>query len=202
MAALRPWTKYSWAGIIPHLPPEGNPRHNAAMAHPVRVFGLAGWSGAGKTVLLTRLIPHLVANGLRVSTVKRAHHDFDVDREGKDSWAHRQAGATEVLVASSRRFALMHELRGEPELPLPALLERLGPADLVLIEGFKREKHPKLEVFRADNRKSPLHPDDRSIVAIASDVPFPDAGRPVVGLDDIAAIAAIVLREAIPLPEA
>ncbi|MFY9990551.1 MAG: molybdopterin-guanine dinucleotide biosynthesis protein B, partial [Rhodoplanes sp.] len=115
----------------------------------MRVIGLAGWSGAGKTTLLTRIIPRLVGRGLTVSTVKHAHHGFDVDHPGKDSYAHRVAGATEVLVSSAVRFALMHELRGAPEPELAQLLGKLAPVDLVLVEGFKREPHPKLEVYRA-----------------------------------------------------
>src|SRR2546423_9014791 len=115
----------------------------------MKVIGIAGWSGAGKTTLLTRVIPRLTARGWRVSTIKHAHHDFDVDQPGKDSYTHRAAGATEVLVSSANRFALMHELRAEPELTLGALLEKLSRVDLVLVEGFKRATHPKLEVFRA-----------------------------------------------------
>ena len=168
----------------------------------MRVIGLAGWSGAGKTTLLTRLIPRLGARGLTVSTVKHAHHGFDLDRPGKDSFEHRAAGASEVLVSSSRRFALMHELRGEAEWPLSALLGRLSPVDLVLVEGFKREGHPKVEVYRALVGKPPLHPGDAAIVAVASDTPFPEAGRPVVGLDDIEAIADIVTARALPLEAA
>jgi molybdopterin-guanine dinucleotide biosynthesis protein B len=164
----------------------------------MRVLGLAGWSGAGKTTLLTRLIPVLVARGLRVSTIKRAHHDFDVDQPGKDSWTHRQAGATEVLVSSSRRWALMHELRHEPEPSLADLLARLGPADLVLIEGFKRGLHPKLEVFRAANGQPPLHADDPSIVGLVSDRPFADTALPQAALDDIPAVATLVLGLAAP----
>src|SRR5947208_11289839 len=115
----------------------------------MRVIGFAGWSGAGKTTLLCRLMPLLLARGLRVSTVKHAHHRFDVDQPGKDSWEHRHAGATEVLVASAARWALMHELRGANEPRLPALLARMSEVDLVLVEGFKRDSHPKIEVFRA-----------------------------------------------------
>src|SRR5436305_8415362 len=115
----------------------------------MKVIGIAGWSGAGKTTLLTRVIPCLAARGLRVSTIKHAHHAFDVGQPGKDSHTHRAAGATEVLVSSANRFALMHELRWEPELSLGALLEKLTPGDLVLVEGFKRAAHPKLEVYRA-----------------------------------------------------
>lgn len=165
----------------------------------MRLIGLAGWSGAGKTTLLARLIPELVGRGLRVSTLKHAHHGFDVDTPGKDSWTHREAGATEVLVASARRWALMHEHRGDDEPGLPELLGRLGAVDLVLVEGFKRGAHPRIEVFRAANGKPPLHPDDPHIVAVAADRPFPAAGVPVVGLDDVCAVAGIVLDRAVPV---
>lgn len=165
----------------------------------MRVIGLAGWSGAGKTILLTRLIPELVRRGVSVSTVKHAHHAFDLDTPGKDSYEHRQAGASEVLISSERRWALMHELRGEPEARLPDLLRRLSPVELVIVEGFKREPHLKIEVHRVANGKPPLHPGDPTIVAIACDSAFPEAGRPVVDLDDIAAIAEIVLASAEPL---
>src|SRR6266704_1838306 len=141
----------------------------------MRVIGHAGWSGAGKTTLLAKVIPRLTARGLKVSTVKHAHHSFDVDQPGKDSHTHRLAGATEVLVSSANRFALVHELRGAPELPLAALIEKLAPVDLVVVEGFKREAHPKLEVYRAGLGKPLLHPDDPAIVAIAADAPLPSA---------------------------
>ena len=163
----------------------------------MKVIGVAGWSGAGKTTLLTRLIPHLVARGLRVSTLKHAHHAFDIDQPGKDSHAHRLAGATEVLISSANRFALMHELRGEPEWTLRVLLDKLSAVDLVLVEGFKRETHPKLEVFRAAVGKPLLHPEDRNIVAIASDGAVV-ASVPVVSLDDIEAVADILLVNATP----
>src|ERR1700722_16418099 len=110
----------------------------------MQVFGLAGWSGSGKTTLLTQLIPALIARGLRVSTVKHAHHSFDVDQPGKDSWTHRQAGATEVMVASAARWALMHEHRGTAEHKLAALLQHMTPVDLLLVEGFKGEAHRKI----------------------------------------------------------
>lgn len=160
------------------------------------MIGLAGWSGSGKTTLLCRLLPIFTARGLTVSTLKHAHHGFDVDQEGKDSWAHRAAGAREVLVASSRRFALMHELRGGPELSLAALLGRMGPADLVLVEGFKREAHPKIEVHRRMLGKPLLYPDDPAIVAIATDVPIRDAPLPLFRLDDAEAIASFALERA------
>lgn len=163
----------------------------------MRVIGLAGWSGAGKTTLLTKLIPELTRRGVSVSTLKHAHHAFDVDKPGKDSFLHREAGAREVLVSSGRRWALMHELREESEPDLPELLARLSPVDLVIVEGYKRSAVPKIEVYRDANGKPPLHPGEPAIVAVASDAPFPDAGRPVLDLDDIPAIvdAAIALAE-------
>ncbi|SFB99438.1 molybdopterin-guanine dinucleotide biosynthesis protein B [Bosea sp. CRIB-10] len=165
----------------------------------MRVIGLAGWSGAGKTSLLTKLIPEFSRRGVRVSTIKHAHHAFDLDTPGKDSWAHRQAGASEVLISSAQRWALLHELRGEAEATLPELLARLSPVDLVIVEGFKRDPHAKLEVYRAANAKPPLHPDDPSIVAIASDTAFLQAGRPVIGLEDIPTIADCLFANAQPL---
>lgn len=167
----------------------------------MRVIGLAGWSGAGKTTLMTRLIPVLGARGLSVSTLKHAHHAFDIDRPGKDSYEHRSAGARQVLVASAHRWALMTELRGAPEPPLRDLLGHLAPVDLVIIEGFKRDRHAKLEVYRAANGKPWLHPDDASIVAIASDGPPPTPGLPWAGLDEVAAVADLVLRLATPLDD-
>ena len=166
----------------------------------MKVIGLAGWSGAGKTTLLTRLIPHLVANGVRVSTIKHAHHNFDVDVPGKDSWEHRQAGATEVLVSSGRRWALMHELRGAVEPPMRELLAKISPVDLVIVEGFKTDTHPKIEIYRAANGKPPLHPDDPAIVGIATDTPF-EAPPPSVHLDDIPAVAAMVQKLAVNVAE-
>lgn len=157
----------------------------------MKVIGLAGWSGAGKTTLLTRLIPHLVGQGIRVSTIKHAHHDFDVDVPGKDSWLHRQAGASEVLVSSSRRWALMHELRGAPEPSLPKLLAKIAPVDLVIAEGYKTGLHPKIEVHRGANGKALLYPDDAAIVGIATDAET-DARLPSAHIDDIPAIAAMV----------
>ena len=164
----------------------------------MRIIGLAGWSGSGKTTLLTKVLPRLIARGKRVSTLKHAHHNFDVDRPGKDSFEHRSAGATEVLVVSGNRWALMHELRGDPEPPLHSLLGKLSPVDLVLIEGYKRERHPKLEVHRAVVGKPLIHPDDPAIVAVASDGPLPAARVPVVPLDDLAQITDIVVRHAVP----
>jgi molybdopterin-guanine dinucleotide biosynthesis adapter protein len=164
----------------------------------MKVIGIAGWSGAGKTTLLTHVIPRLTARGLRVSTIKHAHHAFDIDQPGKDSHTHRAAGATEVLISSANRFALMRELRDESEWTLRALLEKLSPVDLVLVEGFKRETHPKLEVFRAAVGKPPLHPDDPNIVAVASDGPVA-ARVPVVSLEDTEAVADILIAKAVPI---
>jgi len=168
----------------------------------MRIIGLAGWSGSGKTTLLTKVIPCIVARGLRISTLKHAHHDFDIDQPGKDSHSHRVAGATEVLVGSERRWALVHELRGAAEPRLSTLLQKLTPVDLVLIEGYKREPHPKLEVYRAANGKPLLHPNDPSVVAIASDAPLPGVQIPLVDLNDIERIADILIRHAAALPAA
>ncbi|KQP32922.1 molybdopterin-guanine dinucleotide biosynthesis protein MobB [Methylobacterium sp. Leaf102] len=161
-----------------------------------RIIGLAGWSGAGKTTLLTRLIPALVGRGLRVATLKHAHHDFDVDRPGKDSHRHREAGAGEVIVSSARRWVQIHEVADGPEATLADLLRKLSSCDLALVEGFKRAAHAKLEVHRAANGRPPLHPGDPRIVGVASDTDFPEAGVPVVDLDDIAGIADLVLARA------
>jgi molybdopterin-guanine dinucleotide biosynthesis adapter protein len=165
----------------------------------IRVIGLAGWSGSGKTTLVTRVIPVLTARGLKVATVKHAHHDFDLDQPGKDSWLHRRAGACEVAVVSSRRWAIMHELSGMPEPPLMEMLARLSPVDLVIVEGFKRHAHPKLEVFRAAVGKPLLHSEDDCIVAVATDAPLPQAQVPVLMLDDIEGIANVLQAEALPL---
>jgi molybdopterin-guanine dinucleotide biosynthesis adapter protein len=164
-----------------------------------RVLGIAGWSGSGKTTLITKLIPLLAQRGVRVATLKHAHHAFDVDQPGKDSYEHRKAGACEVIVSSARRWVQMHEVGAGQEATLPELLRRLSPCDLVLVEGFKTGQHPKMEVFRATVGKTPLHPDDRRIVAIASDQKFPEARVPVVDINDIAAVADIVLVQAEPL---
>jgi molybdopterin-guanine dinucleotide biosynthesis protein B len=165
----------------------------------MRIIGLAGWSGSGKTTLLTKVIPCIVARGLKVSTIKHAHHSFDIDQPGKDSHIHRMAGATEVLVGSGRRWAIVHELRGEAEPTLAALLEKVSPVDLVLVEGYKGGSHPKLEVYRAAVGKPLLYPDDPAIVAIASDEPLPSARVPVVDLDDVERISDILLRHAAPV---
>jgi molybdopterin-guanine dinucleotide biosynthesis adapter protein len=160
----------------------------------MRIFGLAGWSGSGKTTLMAALIPHFVSHGVTVSTVKHAHHSFDIDQPGKDSWRHRQAGAQEVMVASGHRWALMHELRGAAEPSLDELAMRMAPVDLVLVEGFKRNPHPKIEVYRRALGKPLLHPEDPYIVAIAADEVLPEFSVPFLPLSDPSAITAFVLR--------
>jgi molybdopterin-guanine dinucleotide biosynthesis protein B len=160
----------------------------------VRIFGLAGWSGSGKTTLVTALIPEFVARGLTVSTIKHAHHGFDIDQPGKDSWRHRQAGASEVMVVSQRRWALIHELRDEPEPGLDTLLPRITPVDLLLIEGFKRHAHPKIEVYRPSLGKPPLHPDEPFVVAVASDQELSGLTLPQLPLGRPELIAEFILR--------
>jgi molybdopterin-guanine dinucleotide biosynthesis protein B len=166
----------------------------------MKVIGLAGWSGAGKTTLLARIIPYLLAEGLRVSVIKHAHHSFDVDVPGKDSWVHRQSGAAEVLVSSGQRWALMHELRGTSEPLLPELLRKLSPVDLVVVEGFKSEPHRKIEVHRRANGKPLLFPDDPAISGIATDAAI-ETALPMAHLDDIPAIAAMMQRSAISVED-
>lgn len=170
----------------------------------MRVFGFAGWSGSGKTTLIEQLIPRLVAGGLRVSLVKHAHHAFDVDAPGKDSWRHRQAGCAEVLVSSRLRWALMHELRGEPELTLTEALGHLSACDLALVEGYKAAPIPKLEVWRPAVGKPRLHPGDGHVLAVATDTPaaLEAVALPVFGLDDHDAIATFVAAHAAAWPVA
>jgi molybdopterin-guanine dinucleotide biosynthesis protein B len=166
----------------------------------VRLIGLAGWSGSGKTTLLVKLLPVLIARGRKVSTLKHAHHAFDVDQPGKDSHEHRLAGAHEVLISSARRWALMHELRTEAEPTLAELVPHLSPVDLVIVEGFKAEGHAKLEVHRESVGKPLLFPGDPNIVAIASDRRPPDTRLPYAALDDVEAIAELVDKLARPYP--
>jgi len=170
-----------------------------------RLIGLAGWSGAGKTTLIIKLIPALKARGYSVSTVKHAHHKFDIDKPGKDSYQHREAGAEEVLIASSKRWALMHEGADGEDPRLGDLLPHLGSVDLILVEGFKHEAHAKIEVHRAANEKPLLYPDDPTIRAIATDAADlnPDTNPPLphAHLDDTQAIADFVLHFATPLTE-
>lgn len=159
----------------------------------MKVFGFAAYSGNGKTTLIENLVPLLVERGLKVSLIKHAHHAFDVDQPGKDSYRHRQAGATEVLVSSAERWALMHELRNHPEPELPALLERLAPCDLVLVEGFKKQAIPKIEIHRLSAGTALLFPDDPHIVALATDAEI--ATRlPTFGLGDYAGITGFMLK--------
>lgn len=160
-----------------------------------RVFGLAGWKNSGKTTMTERLVAELTRRGWTIATVKHAHHDADVDHEGTDSFRHRRAGAREVALVTGRRWALMHELGDEPEPSLTEILARLSPCDLVLVEGYKREAHAKLELRRKGAKEeAPLAPGDSSIVAIAADVPVLEAGIPVFHLDDIGAIADFIER--------
>lgn len=165
----------------------------------MRIIGLAGWSGSGKTTLIKKLIPRLIGRGVKVSTLKHAHHGFDLDQPGKDSFFHRAAGATEVIISSAKRWAILHELREEAEWDLPALVVKMSPVDLVLVEGFKRDAFPKLEIHRAANDKPLIYPEDPHIVAIASDVALPQAKIPVIDLDDVDSIANVLLKHAVPV---
>jgi molybdopterin-guanine dinucleotide biosynthesis adapter protein len=166
----------------------------------MKVIGVAGWSGAGKTTLISRVIPYLREQGLRLSVIKHAHHDFDIDVPGKDSWVHRQSGAEEVLVSSANRWALMHELRGAAEPRLAELLKKMSPVDLVVIEGFKSDPHRKIEVHRKANGKPPLFPSDPAIAGIATDGTI-ETTLPVAHLDDIPAVAAMMQKYAIAVEE-
>jgi len=157
----------------------------------MKTFGFAGYSGSGKTTLIEQLIPRFVARGLRVSLIKHAHHAFDVDQPGKDSYRHRHAGASEVLVTSSRRWVLMHELRGEVEPSFDAQLRQLGPCDLLLVEGFKHAPIPKLEVWRSATGEGLLHPNDPHIVAVASDAKL-DTRLPWLDLNDVDGISGFI----------
>ncbi len=163
------------------------------------MIGLAGWSGSGKTTLITKVLPVLIRRGLKISTLKHAHHGFDLDQPGKDSFMHRAAGASEVIISSAKRWAVLHELREEPEWDMPALLKKIAPVDLVLVEGYKRESFPKIEIYRAANGKPLLHSEDKFIVAVASDTQLPDVTLPVIDLNDIEAVADALLKHAVPL---
>jgi len=167
----------------------------------MRVFGFAGWSGSGKTTLIEQVIPRLVLHGLSVSLIKHAHHRFDVDQPGKDSYRHRHAGCAEVIITSGERWALMHELRGAPELSLEETLDRLSPCDLVLVEGYKAAAIPKLEIWRAAAGKPLLYPGDAHVIAIATDTPErieapPQRELAVFSLDDLDAIATLARERA------
>ncbi|MGH8755972.1 MAG: molybdopterin-guanine dinucleotide biosynthesis protein B [Burkholderiales bacterium] len=159
----------------------------------MKIFGFAGYSGSGKTTLIEQLIPQFVMRGLKVSLIKHAHHDFNIDRPGKDSYRHREAGCSEVLITSSQRWVLMHELRGEQERSLQYQLKRLSPCDLVLVEGFKKEPIPKLEIHRAVMRQPLLQPDDHNIIAIASDTQI-KVKVPLLDLNDPEQISDFILR--------
>jgi molybdopterin-guanine dinucleotide biosynthesis protein B len=160
-----------------------------------RVFGITGWKNSGKTTLTEKLVGELVRRGWRVSTVKHAHHDFDIDKPGADSFRHRQAGATEVAIVSGNRWALMHELRGENEPPLEGILSRLAPCDIVLVEGYKRESHSKIETRRLEAKdRTPLSADDPNIVAIAADFAVTDESLPVFDLGDVKSIVDFIER--------
>jgi molybdopterin-guanine dinucleotide biosynthesis protein B len=161
-----------------------------------KVLGMVGWSGSGKTTLIIKLIPELRRRGLKVATLKHAHHNFDVDKPGKDSYEHRKAGASDVIVSSALRWAHMHEVGDGRAATLAELLQRLSPCDLILVEGFKTERHPKLEVFRLETRKNPLYPEDARIVAVASDQKLSDATVPVVDLNNVEAVADLVCAKA------
>ena len=160
----------------------------------MNIYGVVGWKNAGKTTLMERLVAEITGRGLCVSTIKHAHHAFDVDQPGKDSFRHRAAGATEVLISSGARWALLHELRDTDEPPLEAHLAQLAPVDLVLIEGYKRDRHPKVEVYRAATGASLIGADDDTVRAIATNDPV-EAAQPTLPLDDPAAIADFILGE-------
>jgi molybdopterin-guanine dinucleotide biosynthesis adapter protein len=159
----------------------------------MKIFGLIGWSNAGKTTLMINLLPELIGRGIKVSTMKHGHHDFDIDKAGKDSYRHREAGATEVLLTSASRWALMHELRGTPESTIEDLIGHMTPVDLLLIEGFKTHRHVKLEIHRPAEGKPLICRDDPDVVAVASDQSLPDVDLPVLDLNDIPAIADFIL---------
>ena len=159
----------------------------------MNIFGVAGWSGSGKTTLMVALLPALIARGISVSTMKHAHHGFDIDTPGKDSYEHRRAGATEVMIASGRRWALMHELPDTPEPEMEDLITRMTPVDLLIVEGYKTHKHDKLEVHRPANGKPLLCHDDDRVVAVASDAPIDELKVPLLDLNDVSAVVDFVV---------
>lgn len=159
----------------------------------MNVLGIAGWSGSGKTTLMVRLITNLVKKGITIATIKHGHKNFDIDKPGKDSYRHREAGAQEVMIGSSSRWALVHELRGSSEPNLNELLARISPVDLILVEGFKFESHPKIEVYRGARGGNPLYVSDPRVLAVVSDLSLEDADRPVFHLDDISSISDFVV---------
>jgi len=161
----------------------------------MRLYGVTGYKNAGKTGLVARLVAEIAGRGLAVSTIKHTHHDVDIDTPGTDSFRHREAGAREVVLASAARFAIMHELRGRAEPPLDVLLARMAPVDLVIAEGYKSARHPKVEAWRAEAGHALMAPDDPTIRAVASDTVLPDLHKPRFALDDTAAVADFILRE-------
>lgn len=161
----------------------------------MRAFGISGRSGMGKTSLIVRLVPWFRGRGITISTVKQAHEGFDVDKKGKDSYEHREAGASEVMIASARRWALMHEYRDEPEYTMDQLMARMSPVDLVLIEGFRQWPHPRLEVWRDDQGKPPFWPEDGRMLALVSDRPVAGCPLPQVDLDDTEAIGRLICEK-------
>ncbi len=158
-----------------------------------RIFGIAGWKNSGKTTLVEGVVRELVRRGLRVATMKHAHHGFDIDHEGRDSYRHREAGASEVIVASSKRWAIVHELRGADEPSFQEMMAKLSPADIVIVEGFKKERYPKLEVIGPAPKEAPLYLSDESVVAVAGVAPL-NAGLPYFDRNDIPAIVDFILR--------
>ena len=160
----------------------------------MKIFGLTGWSGSGKTTLIVKLLPELIGRGLTVSTLKHSHHSFDLDHEGKDSFRHRQAGAREVLISSSKRWALMHELRGDAEPSMEDLIKHVTPVDLLLIEGFKEHKHDKLEIYRESIDKPMRCIEDKDIVAVACDKTIEGLHVPVIDLNETAVIVDFIIE--------
>lgn len=159
----------------------------------MNVIGFAGWSGSGKTMLIESVIGMLTAQGLNISLIKHSHHDFDIDQKGKDSWRHRQAGCREVLISSAQRWFLTHELKGADEPDLSALIEKLSPCDLILVEGFKKAALPKIEIYRAEASESLLFPTDKNIIAIASDAPV-QTSLPVLDINDPVTVADFITQ--------
>ena len=171
-----------------------------ATAHSPNVIGITGWSGSGKTSLITRLIPELRSRGLRVATIKHAHHTFDTDTPGKDSYKHRAAGALEVVVSSKKRWAFMHENHDDGEPSLGDLLQRMSPADIILVEGFKNDSHAKIEVHRPSTGAELICSTNESVIAIASDENMPDRAVPVLDLNDTRAIANFIAHHCASAP--
>ena len=160
----------------------------------MNIFGVIGWKDSGKTGLMERLVSEMTNRGFKISTLKHAHHSFDIDHQGRDSFRHRQAGASEVMLSSNNRWALMHELRGEPEPSFAELIAMMKPVDLILVEGFKKEQHSKLECHRAEHKENFIYKSDNSVCLIASDVPIDNASIPNIDLNDTIGIADFILE--------